>query len=99
MFPSKHGGRFDANQEFLALAAANLAAGLGRGFPISGGTSQSLVNESGGARGARTPLSNFIAALFILIVVLFFSHLLSTLPQPVLAAVVLVAVMGLLKLA
>jgi len=96
MFTAKHGGRFDANQEFLALAASNLAAGLGRGFPISGGTSQSLVNESG---GARTPLSTLVAALFVLIVVLFFSHLLSTLPQPVLAAIVLVAVAGLLKLA
>jgi MFS superfamily sulfate permease-like transporter len=37
MFAAKHGGRFDANQEFLALAASNLAAGLGRGFPVSGG--------------------------------------------------------------
>ena len=94
MFTAKHGGRLDANQEFLALAAANLAAGLGRGFPISGGMSQSLVNEGG---GARTPLSSAIAAGFILIVVLFFSHLLSALPQPVLAAVVLVAVAGLFK--
>ena len=33
MFTAKHGGRLDANQEFLALAASNLAAGLGRGFP------------------------------------------------------------------
>src|ERR1041384_7372186 len=49
MFTAKHGGRFDANQEFLALAASNLGAGLGRGFPISGGMSQSLVNEGGGA--------------------------------------------------
>lgn len=96
MFTAKHGGRFDANQEFLALAASNLAAGLGRGFPISGGTSQSLVNESA---GARTPLSTLGAALFVLIVVLFFSHLLSALPQPVLAAIVLVAIAGLLKLA
>lgn len=95
MFTAKHGGRLDANQEFLALAAANLASGLGRGFPISGGMSQSLVNESG---GARTPLSGLIAAGFILVVVLFFSHLLSALPQPVLAAIVLVAVAGLFKL-
>ncbi len=49
MFTAKHGGRFDSNQEFLALAGANLAAGLGQGFPVSGGMSQSLVNESGGA--------------------------------------------------
>src|SRR6266404_5208057 len=95
MFAAKYGGRFDANQENLALAASNLVAGLGGGFPVSGGTSQSLVNEEG---GARTPLSTALAAVFILVVVLFFSHLLSALPQPVLAAVVLVAIAGLLKL-
>jgi len=95
MFAAKHGGRFDANQENLALAASNLVAGLGGGFPVSGGTSQSLVNEEG---GARTPLSTAVAAVFILVVVLFFSHVLSALPQPVLAAVVLVAVASLLKL-
>ncbi len=96
MFTAKHGGRLDANQEFLALAAANLAAGLGRGFPISGGMSQSLVNEGS---GARTPLSSALAAGIILVVVLFFSHLLSALPQPVLAAVVLIAVAGLFQAA
>ncbi len=95
MFSAKHGGRLDANQEFLALAAANLAAALGRGLPISGGMSQSVVNEGG---GARTPLSTALASYLVLIVVLFFSHLLRTLPQPVLAAVVLVAVAGLFKL-
>ena len=95
MFAAKHGGRFDANQENLALAASNLFAGLGGGFPVSGGTSQSLVNEEG---GAKTPLSTALAAVFILVVVLFFSHLLSALPQPVLAAVVLAAIAGLLNL-
>ncbi len=94
MFIAKHGGRLDANQEFLALAAANLAAGVGCGFPVSGGSSQSLVNEGG---GARTPLSGAIAAGIILVVVLFCSHLLAALPQPVLAAVVLVAVAGLIN--
>ncbi|RJP88144.1 MAG: SulP family inorganic anion transporter [Desulfobacteraceae bacterium] len=92
MFTAKHGGRIDANQEFLALAGANLAAALGRGFPVSGGMSQSLVNESG---GARTPLSGLIAAIFLLIVAVFFSGLLKHLPQPVLAAIVLVAIGGL----
>jgi len=95
MFAAKHGGRFDANQEFLALSVSNLAAGLGRGFPISGGLSQSLVNEGA---GARTPVSGAMATGLILIVVLFFTHLLRALPQPVLAAVVLVAVAGLFKL-
>jgi MFS superfamily sulfate permease-like transporter len=56
--------------------------------------SQSLVNESG---GARTPLSGLLAASVILVVVMFFSNSLRNLPQPVLAAIVLVAVAGLFK--
>jgi high affinity sulfate transporter 1 len=95
MFAAKRGGRFDANQENLALAASNLFAGLGGGFPVSGGTSQSLVNEEA---SARTPLSTALAAVCVLMVVLLLSHLLSGLPQPVLAAVVLVAIASLLKL-
>jgi MFS superfamily sulfate permease-like transporter len=57
--------------------------------------SQSLVNESA---GARTPLSGLIAALFTLFVVLFASGLLRNLPQPVLAAIVLAAVMSLVDI-
>jgi len=94
MFAAKHGYRLDSNQEFLALAGANLASGLGHGYPISGGMSQSLVNESG---GARTPLSGLIASGLILLVALFFTGLLRNLPQPVLAAVVLMAVASLVK--
>jgi len=92
MFAQKHGYRLDANRELLAMGAGNLCAGLGRGFPVSGGMSQSLVNESA---GARTPLSGLIAALVTLFVVLFASGLLRNLPQPVLAAIVLAAVMSL----
>ncbi|MGE5208114.1 MAG: SulP family inorganic anion transporter [Alphaproteobacteria bacterium] len=95
MFAAKHGYRFDANQELLGIAGGNVVAGLGHGFPVSGGMSQSLVNESG---GARTPLSGFIAALLMLLIVLFLSGVLRYLPQPVLAAVVLMAVTGLFKL-
>jgi len=95
MFAVKHGYRFDPNQELLGLAGANVMAGLGHGFPVSGGMSQSLVNESG---DARTPLSGFIAALLTLLIVLFVSSALRNLPQPVLAAVVLMAVTGLFKL-
>ena len=96
MFSQKHGNRFDANRELLAIGAANLVAGLGRGFPVSGGMSQSLVNESA---GARTPLSGLIAAVCMLIVTLFASGLLRNLPQPVLAAIVLAAVMSLVNIA
>ncbi|PYV94889.1 MAG: DNA repair protein [Acidobacteria bacterium] len=96
MFAVKHGYRFDPNQELLGIASANVMAGLGHGFPVSGGMSQSLVNESG---GARTPLSGFIAALLMLLIVLFVSGVLRYLPQPVLAAIVLMAVMGLFNIA
>ncbi len=95
MYARKHGYRFDPNQEFLALASANLAAGLGQGLPVSGGMSQSLVNE---AAGARTPLSSLVAAVVTLIVTLSLSGMLRNLPQPVLAAIVLVAVSGLVKI-
>jgi sulfate permease, SulP family len=96
MFGEKHGCRFDTNQEFLALAGANLASGLGHGLAISGGMSQSLVNESA---GARTPLSGLFAAGLLLLVALFFSDTLRNLPQPVLAAIILLAVTGLFKFA
>src|SRR6185436_2298342 len=95
MFAQKHDYTFDANKELLAVGVGNLGAGLFRGFPVSGGMSQSLVNESA---GARSPVSGLIAALFTLFVVLFASGLLRNLPQPVLAAIVLAAVMSLVDL-
>jgi high affinity sulfate transporter 1 len=94
MFAGSHGYRLDATQEFLAIGTSNLASGLFGGFPVSGGTSQSLVNESG---GARTPLSGFVAALGMVVVALFLAGLLHNLPQPVLAAIVLAAVTGLVE--
>src|SRR5688572_31347381 len=57
-------------------------------------SSQSLVNESG---GARSPLSSLIAALILLLITVAFSGLLRDLPQPVLAAIVLAAVTGLVN--
>ena len=92
MFANRHGYRLNATQEFLAIGGSNLAAGLFGGLPISGGTSQSLVNEAG---GARTPISGLIAALVVAAVALFLTGLLHDLPQPVLAAIVLSAVAGL----
>jgi high affinity sulfate transporter 1 len=94
MFALKHGYRFDPNRELLALGASNLGAGFGHGFPVSGGMSQSLVNESAGARTSR---SGLIAALILFVVIVWFSGLLRDLPQPVLAAIVLAAVTSLIK--
>ena len=68
--------------------------GWGTGIPVSGGMSQSLVNEGG---GARTPLSGLVASAIVLLVALFLAGLLHDLPQPVLAAIVLMAVTGLFQ--
>jgi len=95
-FALKHGFHLDANQEFLALAAANVASGLGAGYPVSGGMSQSLVNESA---GARSPVSGLLAAGIVLLVVVLLSGLLRNLPEAVLAAIVLSAVTGLINVA
>lgn len=92
MFAARSRVPLDSNQELLALAVSNFAAGIGRGYPVSGGMSQSLVNESG---GARTPLSTLVSAVLVLAAVLLLSGLLRDLPQPVLAAIVLTAVLGL----
>jgi len=96
MFAQRHGYRLDANRELLAVGVANLLAGVGRAFPVSGGMSQSLVNESA---GARTPLSGLLAAFVTLLITLLASGVLRNLPQPVLAAIVLSAVLSLVDVA
>jgi MFS superfamily sulfate permease-like transporter len=83
----------DARQELLGLGAANLLAGLFQGYPSAGGLSQSAVNEKA---GARSPLALVFASLALGLVLLFLTGLLHNLPQAVLAAVVLVAVAGLI---
>lgn len=93
-FALKHGYEVDADRELLALGAANFAAGLGQGYPLAGGMSQSAVNEKA---GARTPLALLFASTAIGMVLLFLTGLLRNLPQPVLAAVVLFAVRGLIN--
>jgi anti-anti-sigma factor len=94
-FALKHQYPVDPRQEFLGLGAANLLVGLWQGFPVAGGLSQSAVNEKG---GARTPLSLVFAAAVIALVLLFFTGLFQSLPEAVLAAIVLIAVKGLIDL-
>src|SRR5262245_43254668 len=94
-FALKHHYAVDPRQEFLGLGAAILLAGLWQGFPVAGGLSQSAVNEKG---GARTPLSLAVASAVIALVLLFFTGLFQSLPEAVLAAIVLIAVTGLIDL-
>lgn len=92
-FAIKHRYDVDSRQELLGLGAASLLAGLFQGYPIAGGLSQSAVNERG---GAKTPLSLVFASAAICCVLLFLTGLFRTLPDAVLAAVVLIAVTGLI---
>jgi MFS superfamily sulfate permease-like transporter len=93
-FALKHRYPVSADQELLALGVANLAAGVGQGYPLAGGMSQSAVNEKA---GARTPLALIFASVAIGVVLLFLTGLMRSLPEPVLAAVVLIAVGGLVR--
>jgi high affinity sulfate transporter 1 len=94
-FALKHRYDIDARQELLGLGAASLLAGLFQGYPIAGGLSQSAVNERA---GAKTPLSLIVASVALGCVLLFLTGLFRTLPDAVLAAVVLVAITGLIDL-
>lgn len=94
-FASKHGYELDTRQEFLGIGAANLAAGLGHGYPVAGGLSQSAVNDKA---GARTALSLVCASIALALCLLFLTGLLENLPKAVLSAVVFTAVMGLIDI-
>lgn len=94
-FALLHKYDIDPRQELLGLGAASLLAGIFQGFPVAGGLSQSAVNERG---GARSSLSLLVASAAICAVLLFLTGLFRTLPDAVLAAVVLVAVKGLIDL-
>lgn len=94
-FALQHKYDINPRQELLGLGAASLLAGLFQGYPIAGGLSQSAVNERA---GAKTQLSLLCASLAIGGVLLFLTSYFRTLPDAVLAAVVLVAVKGLIDL-
>ena len=89
-----NGYEINPRQELLGLAAANLAAAFGQGYPVAGGLSQSSVNDKA---GAKTPLALVFASTAIGLCLLFLTGLLRNLPTVVLAAIVLVAVKGLIN--
>lgn len=84
--------RIDPNQELVAVGAANLAAGLTGAFPVAGGFSRSAVNHQA---GARTTVASLVTVAFIALALLFLTPLLAFVPDTVLAAVVVTAVLGL----
>lgn len=91
----RHGQSIDPRRELLGLGAANFAVALGQAYPVAGGLSQSSVNDKA---GAKSPLALVFASATIALVLLFLTGLLSDLPTVVLAAIVLVAVKGLINI-
>jgi SulP family sulfate permease len=82
------------NRELIALGAANLAGSFFQCFPAGGGTSQTAVNSRA---GARTQLAELVTAAMAAATLLFFSPLISLLPQATLAAVVVITTAPLLS--
>jgi high affinity sulfate transporter 1 len=86
----------DPNQEMIGLGAANLAAGLFQGFPISSSSSRTPVAE---AAGSKTQLTGVVGAIAVALLLLFAPNLLKDLPSSALAAVVIAAAIGLFEFA
>ena len=91
---AKTGQRIDPNQELIGQGIANICGSVGQSYPTSGSFSRSAVNLQA---GALTGMSSVITSLTVVIVLLFFTPLLYHLPQAVLAAVIMVAVIGLVN--
>ena len=91
---AKTGQRLDPNQELIGQGLANIIGAMGKSYPVSGSFSRSAVNLQS---GAVTGLSSVFTSLVVVIALLFFTPLLYHLPQSVLAAVIMMAVIGLIN--
>ncbi len=91
---AKTGQRLDPNQELIGQGLANMLGACGKSYPASGSFSRSAVNLQA---GAVSGLSSVFTSLMVVIVLLFFTPLLYHLPQAVLAAVIMMAVIGLIN--
>ena len=95
-YAARAGYDIDANRELLGLGAANIGAGLSSGMVVNGSLSKTAVN---GSAGARTQVSGLTVAVLTMVTLLFLTGLFEQLPEAVLAAVVIVAVVELVDVA
>ncbi len=91
-FATRSGQEFDGSQEMIGIGAANIAAGFFQGFPVSTSGSRTAVAEQS---GAKTQVTGLVGALAIVLMLVLAPGLLRNLPQPTLAAVVIVASLSL----
>ena len=96
IYAAKTRSHVDPNQEMIGLGAANLAAGLFQGFPISSSSSRTPVAE---AAGSKSQLTGVVGAIAVALLVLLAPNLLKDLPNSALAAVVIAAAIGLFEFA
>ena len=89
------GEKITPNQELVALGTANLSAALSGGMPVAGGFSRTMVNF---AAGAKTQMAMLIAASLLTVAVIFFTPWFAHVPKAVLAAIILVAIVPLVRL-
>ncbi len=86
--------RWDENQELIGQGLAKIAAAFCQSMPCSGSFSRSALNL---ASNARTGLSSLVSASFVLLTLMFFTGAMFHLPKPVLAAMIMMAVAGLVN--
>ena len=91
-FAARTGQEIDGNGEMIGIGAANLAAGLFQGFPVSTSGSRTAVAERS---GAKTQLTGVTGAALIILMIVFVPGLFRNLPNPALAAVVITASLSL----
>jgi SulP family sulfate permease len=89
------GEKIVPNQELIALGVANLTTAISGGMPVAGGFSRTMVNFSA---GARTQMAMLIAAGILALAVIFFSPWFENIPKTALAAIILVAIIPLVRL-
>ena len=95
VYARRHRYEIDPNQELFALGMANVTSGLFGGYPVTGGFSRTAVSDSA---GTKTPLASIIAAVLIIVAVLFLTPAFSLLPQAALGATIIIAVLNLIDI-
>ncbi|MCB0667984.1 MAG: solute carrier family 26 protein [Saprospiraceae bacterium] len=85
--------KLSPNQELVALGIANIGGAFFQSYPVTGGFSRTAVNDQA---GAKTTLASIISAVLVLLTLLFLTDLFYKMPNAILAAVIIVAVIGLI---
>lgn len=96
VYARRHRYEIVPNSELIGLGAANVAAGLFGGYPVTGGFSRTAVNDTA---GARTPFASLVTAGIVLLTIAFLTPLFASLPNAALGAIIIMAVTGLIDVA